>query len=121
MTHYYSRESKTAKGNFTIMEVLGTGRERLVARTPRGDVAAHLVTQLNISPLPVPTPPVVPWKFGDVITFNDSSSRYLLSKNTAGNLVLVDMSDGRHYHYASIPTPQAYQKIAGEHAQVETK
>lgn len=52
MVHYYSRESKTNKGQFTIMEVLDSGGERLVCRTPRGDVAAHLMTFLNIQPLP---------------------------------------------------------------------
>lgn len=74
MTHYYSRESKTRKGEFTIMQV-ANGKESLVARTPRGDMAAHLVTQLNLTPLPV-AKKVLP-KVGDRVALWGKSDTFI--------------------------------------------
>jgi len=79
MTHYYSRESKTVYKNFTVMEVIPGTPERLVCRTPRGDVAAHLVTQLNLKPIPVKAdPPPNPFKVGDKVQHKDKSTYLIL-------------------------------------------
>jgi len=85
MTHYYSRESKTVNKNFTVMEVIPGKPERLVCRTPRGDVAAHIVTQLNRSPLPVkPEAPVVQprFKVGDILQHTFDKTKYLILSET---------------------------------------
>lgn len=97
MTHYYSRESGTRDGEFTIMQVNPPGsrsKESLVCRTPRGDMAAHLVTTLNLHPLPVKEPKVLP-KVGDrVQLFGVGSMVYTLIGLPNGKRVGLLNSEG---------------------------
>jgi hypothetical protein len=113
MTHYYSRESTTEKGQFTIMQVNPPGsksKESLVCRTPRGDMAAHLVTALNQNPLPVSK---IQFKIGDTVQFQTGSrNKYILATGPDGEFALVALPEFRVYK--SYRTIAEWAEVCGD-------